>query len=284
MFSIGVNRRGIFFFSCSCCVDRFVFHMVEILCLFDRGRKEWSELSQRYLKALVALSSSQRSAGDEVVDPHVQEVLMDLCFTLLSLGDSLGLIVVDVEGFVNWYHSDRMFLEGMIMCMEITHLICLRLLEMSEDSPRRCEVKRDTRVYTIVSAYADYQQVFSTLGRTCDVRLSHMSIPDGQKIPRIQLLRCFLDVSSGMFERGHTWFLADPVRCYGPSTLGVNVVGARMLRRRDVAVGDEATLTAMDYLEVVLLLRSGTISALVQQRRLLEQQDLYELHCEVGLY
>lgn len=256
-----------------------------LLCLFDRFQKELVYLVQIYGEASPATAGVDAMQQELYEHDRVHEKFMEVCLILFAIGDVLGCITVDVEGFVNPSLSDPSFLEGFVMCVEITHVFCLKLLASHKDFVAPVNGEAVTRVYTVVSVFSDCEWVFSTPGRAVEIGFPWMEKFSEGGMSMVQLLKAFLDVSNSMFAGVKGLSGCQLVSSAGPSNLGSNVFGVRFLRMRNTEWKDALVGDVMQRnVSMVLLLKNNSLSAGMQQRRLAELEPRKELHCEFAVY
>jgi hypothetical protein len=179
---------------------------------------------------------------------------MDISVTLLCVGDAYGYIAVDSDGFVNPSNSDIPFLEGFMMCLEITHRFCVQSLARLAMFEQPGVNDGQSLLFTVLSKQTDFRKAFMTTGVLFDIpcctvrfaRLGRLSVVERMDILLSLSEEMFLRVQVGDFD-GREW-----------TGMGFELCGVKVLRQR-CRVEDGSTTSDLFYM--YLLGRSSTIAA-----------------------
>ncbi|OKP09505.1 hypothetical protein PENSUB_5154 [Penicillium subrubescens] len=193
--------------------------------LFDRFQNEWNVLSPIRGKAGSASADTGASSEDISELHQIHVVFMEICLVLFCIGDVFGYISTDVQGLVDPVLSDDLFLEGFLVCMEITHVSCLKHLD-SQDTVKKPGFDGGLpMIYRAALVDSPYQKVLSTRGKSVDITRSRKEAVALSSLSSLELLGLFLDVSKGMCERAQKASVRDG-GLHEPSMVSLNAFGA----------------------------------------------------------
>lgn len=247
--------------------------------LFSRFQMKWNEIFHMHGQAASVDAASACHAEDVLLKGRVHEKFMDVCLILLCVGDVSGYITADAQGFVKASRCDPSFLEGFIVCMEVTHVLCLKYLASKDTVKKPGFDDGPPQVYKVALVQSEHQKVFSTLGTTSEIISPTLEVPRFDNSPSLELVQLFLEESECAFGIASAALAArdaGEIGPCGPSMIGLNTYGVRFLRERGTGTGTKQS----DVLIILCLMKSSEFAG-GQNERLTELGGFKELDCEL---
>lgn len=215
------------------------------------------------LKALYDASSKLICKGRVSYDSGGRRFLfenfMEVCGILLFVGDVFGYLVVDSEGVVDPLRSYVPFLERFVVCLEITHVWCMRHPPLGVTPKSRAWVTGETypKVINSVAPLLRHKMVQAVMP---GMKLGEV-LPAGMTLlPDFELRGLFLNMSRSILDIAEegSYGQCEPLRCAQDiRSVNVYIISRRVKdisdngyrQQQEVCITLSSTFDAMELCE-----------------------------------